>query len=159
MKNNDFLVALTIVEQDHQLVLDKVQSLKDTVTHLAGPKKDLRRGLRRLREMHDYFSTHLESHMAEEETALFPLLEECRPDGSALVAKLRQDHEEIRRRREEFGKSLEVARQLEESLPSAVLRDLLAYAWELWEMLDNHAHEETRAVHQCLSRALAGEPA
>ena len=37
-----------------------------------------------------------------------------------------------------------------------VLRDLLAYGWELWELLDNHAHAETQAVHQCVAQSLAG---
>ena len=31
--------------------------------------------------------------------------------------------------------------------------------WELWDLLDRHAHAETQAVHQCLARSLLGDEA
>ncbi len=79
--------------------------------------------------------------------------------GPELVALLRAEHSEILRKREELGNCLEVAGGLEDRLPRAVVRDLLGYGWELWELLDHHAHAETRAVHRCLARSLLGEPA
>jgi hypothetical protein len=39
-----------------------------------------------------------------------------------------------------------------------VLRDLLTYAWELWELLDRHAHAETQGIHECLERHLHDHP-
>jgi hypothetical protein len=68
------------------------------------------------------------------------------------VARLRQDHDDIRRRRQEFGDCLEIAESLDGGPPPMVVRDLLAYGWELWERLDNHAHAETQAVRQCITQ-------
>jgi hypothetical protein len=33
-----------------------------------------------------------------------------------------------------------------------VLRDLLTYGWDLWELLDDHARTEARAVHRYLAQ-------
>ena len=40
-----------------------------------------------------------------------------------------------------------------ELLARVVLRDLVAYGWELGDLLDEHAHTETRAVHPCIARS------
>jgi iron-sulfur cluster repair protein YtfE (RIC family) len=157
MGANEFLSGLTIVEQDHLLVLQKMQALKETVSQLLGPEDpDLRRALQRLRELHTYFGTQLESHMAEEEAGLFPLLEQGLPDGPGLVVRLRQEHADIRRKCEELGNSLQVATELRDDLPTMVLWDLTSYGWDFWEVLDNHAHVETRALHQCIARTVPG---
>jgi hemerythrin-like domain-containing protein len=155
MNNADLLLALNVVEEDHQLVLHKMQALKDAVSLLLEPgSATLPRALRRLRELHAYFATKFESHMEEEETALFPLLERNAPGGPELAARLRGEHEEIRRRGEEFGNSLAYAAQLDDELPRAVVRDLLRYGWEFWDYVDQHAHTEMRAVRQCLAEVL-----
>jgi len=156
MNATQLLAALNTVEQDHQLVLDKVQALKDAVSYLLSPEAaDPRPLLDRLREFNKFFATQFASHLDEEETTLFPLLEMCQPGGVELVARLRNEHDVLRRRQEEFDGCLQVAFELEENLPRAVLRDVLTYGWALWELLDNHAHIETVAVHQCLAQALA----
>jgi iron-sulfur cluster repair protein YtfE (RIC family) len=149
--------ALNTVEQDHQMVLDKVQALKETVCFLLDPDDaDLRRVLTQLRDSDNYFATLFLNHMDEEEAVLFPLLAEHGAGGSELVERLRSEHTEIRRKREEFGTCLEVVSGLD-NLPRAVLRDLLTYGWELWELLDNHAHLETRALHECVILAFRGD--
>jgi iron-sulfur cluster repair protein YtfE (RIC family) len=151
MNTAEIRAALNTVEQDHRLVLNKMQALKDAVNQLLDPEdSDLEPVLHRLRDSNEFFATQFASHMAEEETTLFPLLEQLQPEGPALVARLRQEHAEIRRKREEFGNCLELAVELEEGLTTMVRRDLLAYGWELLELLDNHAHAETQAVHQCV---------
>jgi hypothetical protein len=81
-------------------------------------------------------------------------LKSTSPDGPELVACLRREHEELRRKREEFGNCLELAIELEGGLTKTVLRDLLGYGWDLWDLLDKHAHVETRALHQYLARSL-----
>jgi hypothetical protein len=86
--------------------------------------------------------------LEEEEKTLFPLLERQAPGGPELAARLRREHAEVRRRGEELGNCLGVADGLEGELPSRVLRDLFAYGWDLWELLDDHARTETRAVHR-----------
>ena len=68
--------------------------------------------------------------------------------------RLRREHAEIRRKREELDNCLALAGELEDGLPKRVLRDLLTYGWELWELLDNHAHTETQAVHQCITQSV-----
>jgi hypothetical protein len=157
MNNTAVRAALGTVEQDHQMVLEKVQALKGAVCSLLDPEDmDPERVLAQLRDSDHYFATLFLSHMDDEETTLFPLFEECRPDGPELVGRLRLEHTEIRRKREEFGSCLEVAAGLDD-LPRAVWRDLLTYGWELWELLDSHAHLETRALHQCLTRSFLGD--
>jgi hemerythrin-like domain-containing protein len=155
MNAAQFKAALDTVEQDHQAALDNIQALKETVTLLLDPE-DPSQVLDRLREVHAYFATQFESHLDEEETTLFPLLERYRPEGPELVARLRREHEELRRKRNELGDCLEVADGLEGGPPPMVLLDVLAYGWDLWELLDNHAHVESRALHECLAQSLPG---
>lgn len=158
MNAAELVAALNTVEQDHRLVLEKMQALKDAVCCLVDPRDgDLRRALDRLRDLNDYFATQFAVHMDEEELTLFPLLGQQRPAGADLVSRLRVEHTEILRKREEFGNCLDVAAGLEDALPRAVVRDLLGYGWELWDLLDTHAHAETRAVHQCVGAAVPGE--
>ena len=160
MNANQFLAALSTVEQDHRLVLNKMQALKDAVGYLLDPQgTDPRQVVKQLRDLNDYFATHFASHMEEEETTLFPLLDQQEAGGPELVAHLRAEHAEILRKRQELGDCLEVADGMEPRLPRAVLRDLLGYGWELWELLDHHAHAETRAVHRCLAQSLLGDDA
>jgi hypothetical protein len=149
--------ALDTVEQDHRLVLDKVQALKEAVYRLLEPGAVPRRFLDRLREINEYFATHFAAHLEEEEATLFPFLERHTPDGPGLVGRLRLEHEEIRRKREDFGNCVDVALQLEDGLPGAVRRDLLTLGWDLWELLDKHAHVETRAVQECVGRYFRDE--
>jgi Hemerythrin HHE cation binding domain len=160
MNAAELVAALNTVEQDHRLVLDKVQALKEAVCCLVDPEgAGLRRALDRLRDLNDYFATQFAVHLDEEETTLFPLLERHRPAGADLVGRLRAEHAEILRKREELDNCLEVASDLEDALPRALVRDLLAYGWELWDLLDNHAHAETRAVHECIGVLVPGEDA
>jgi hypothetical protein len=157
MDTANFLAALNTVEQDHRLVLDKVQALREAVTCLLDPDvADPAKVVDRLREIDTFLGTQFEAHMEEEETTLFPLLEQDSPEGADLAARLRREHAEIRRRRTEFGDCLAVAAGLEGGAPRMVLMDLIVYGWELWELLDYHAHIETRAVHQCLARSSLG---
>jgi iron-sulfur cluster repair protein YtfE (RIC family) len=158
MKAAELMAALNAVEQDHQILLDKLQALKDAVGRLVDPDGDMAKVLDQLREIHGYLATQLEAHMDEEETTLFPLLTSQGPGGTELVARLRQEHAEIRRRREEFANCLCVVGDLEDGPPRMVLWDLLEYGWDLWEFLDDHAHLETQAVHQYITRSVAGGP-
>jgi iron-sulfur cluster repair protein YtfE (RIC family) len=155
MNAAELMAALKTVEQDHQLVLDKVQALRETVSCLLEPGDTLpRRVLDRLRELNGYFSTQLICHMDEEEVSLFPLVERHASGGAALVVRLRREHEEIRLKLEEFGKCLHVSGELEDHLPRMVARDLLTYGWQLWDVLDNHAHLETEALRECIAQGL-----
>jgi hypothetical protein len=154
----ELTTALNTVEQDHRLVLDKVHALKEAVMCVLDPGDlDTHRFLGRLREMNEYFATHFAAHLEEEEATLFPLLERHTPGGAELVGRLRLEHEEIRRKREDFGNCVGVATDVEDNLPRAVRRDLITLGWELWELLDDHAHVETRAVHECVGRYLRAE--
>jgi hypothetical protein len=160
MTTAELITAFNTVEQDHRLLLDKVQALREAVTCLLDPDPPNAAGvLARLQEINAYLATQFEVHMDEEETTLFPLLAHEGPEGADLAARLRQEHAEIRRRRAEFDDCLTVADGLEGGATRVVLMDLLIYGWDLWEFLDYHAHVETRAVHQCLARAFRGAAA
>ncbi len=155
MNAEEWMAALKTVEQDHQLVLDKMQALRETVSCLLAPGETLpRQALDRLRELNGYFSTQLACHMDQEEVTLFPLVERHVPGGADIVLRLRREHEEIRCKLEEFGKCLHVCGELEDNLPRMVARDLLTYGWQLWDVLDNHAHLETAALQECIVQAL-----
>jgi hypothetical protein len=160
MNTAEFMAALNTVEQDHLLVLDKIQALKETVSFMeeAGGGAT-RRGLASLRALNGYFAAQFASHIAEEETTLFPVLEKYLPGGRARVARFRLDHEEILRKREELGNCVAFATELEEGLSKMVVRDLVAYGWELWDLLDKHAHEDTQAIHECIAASLADDVA
>ena len=83
----DFVAALNTVEQDHQLLLDRMQALKEMVAALAEPENiDPPRDFGRLRDLDKYFITQFTTHMDEEEKTLFPLLEQFPPEGVALAA-------------------------------------------------------------------------
>ena len=149
------MAALAAVEQDHQLVVEKVQALKEAVTHLIDAEgAQPRRALERFQELDRFFSTRLMDHLQEEERDLFPFLEKELPDGAERVARLRREHDALTLKRKDFGVCLEVAVGLQEGLPRAVLSDLISYGWELWELLDTHAHTETQAIRQCVTRHL-----
>lgn len=157
MNANEVMAALQTVEQDHELVVEKIRALRNVVILLLDtPTADPRRALGQLREIKDYLNTQLEAHFDEEDETLFPLLEK-QPGGPPLVARLREEHEAIRRKREDFANCLQVAGELEDNLPRAVLRDLVFDGWELWTLLDRHAHAETEAVQECVVRALGGD--
>jgi iron-sulfur cluster repair protein YtfE (RIC family) len=153
-----FTAALNTVEQDHQLVLDKIHALKELVGRLLSPEDlDTPQVLNRLRELDAFFATQLANHMDEEETTLFPLLEHYQAEGPALATRLRHEHDEIRRKLAAFNNSLGVALDLQDGLSQAVLWNLLIDGWELWELLDRHAHAETEGLRQCLTHYFRDE--
>jgi hemerythrin-like domain-containing protein len=154
------MAALNTNEQDHRLVLDRMQALKETVSCLMYRKtEDVRQVLLKLREINKYFSTEFTCHSVEEEQTLFPLLEQDNPEGNELVVRLRKEHDTIQRQCEEFDNSLQFALDLEDGLNKTVLRDVFTYGWHLWELLDDHARVETQAIHQCLENSFPREAA
>jgi hemerythrin-like domain-containing protein len=154
------LAALNTVEEDHRLVLERMQALQDSVDWLMHrTPEDARQALLQLREINKYFATEFTCHLEEEEQTLFSLLEQCNPEGREQVALLRMEHDTIRRGCQELQDCLQVAIELEDGLRNSVLRDVVFYGWRLWERLDDHAHLETQMIHQCLESALLNEPA
>jgi hemerythrin-like domain-containing protein len=157
MSAADIKAVFETVEQDHRLVLDKMRALKEAVDCLLRPENTdnaVRSVLGQLRESNRFFGTQFDAHLAEEERTLFPFLERGQWDGPALVTRLRNEHAEIRRLREELSKCLSVASEIEDEPPRMVLRDVVAFGWELWDALDEHAHTETQAVYQEAARFL-----
>lgn len=76
MNTDQLKAAISTVEQDHHLVLENLQALKETVYFLMEPAKTSSdEVVTRLNEFNKFFATQFESHMEEEETTLFPLLE------------------------------------------------------------------------------------
>jgi hemerythrin-like domain-containing protein len=154
------LAALDTIEQDHRLVLERVQALKEIVNCLMYQKtNDIRQALFKLREINKYFSTEFICHSDEEEQTLFPLLEQVLPEGNSLVARFRTEHNTIRRRCEELDNSVQVALDLEDGLNKTVLKDAFIYGWRLWEQLDDHARVETQAIQHCVARSFPQEAA
>ena len=160
MNDSKVMAALNTIEQDHRLVLDRMQALKETVSCLMYRKtEDIRQVLLKLREINKYFSAEFTCHSDEEEETLFPLLEQDNPEGSELVASLRAEHDKIHRQCQDFDNSLQLALDLEDGLNKTVLRDAFIYGWQLWELLDDHARVETQAIYQWFERSFPKEMA
>ncbi len=160
MNAAELKAALDSVGQDHELVLAKVDALRQTVRCLVEPEAVNRsRILARLRDLNEYFAGRFAEHLEEEEKSLFPLLEKYRPEFAGLVARLRLEHEEIRRKVEDLGQGLHDAVEQKDGVTPAVLWDLLGCGWDLWELLDRHASAESGAVRQCLARPDGGREA
>jgi len=160
MNRSELLAALATVEQDHEMVLREIQGLKDCVDCLLRPREvDLHRILGQLKDIDDYLATQFMAHLLEEESTLFPLLERYSTEGADLVGRLRQEHQEIRQKREDFGNCIGVALDMEDTLPRAVVRDLLIDGWDLWSLLDRHAHAETQALQECITTSFRSESA
>jgi hemerythrin-like domain-containing protein len=153
MNGNELMAAMQTVEQDHQLVLEQMQGLKDAVGHLAKPVASARRAVDHLDQFYKFFATQFAAHMAEEEETLFTLLKKYRKDGSELVASLVQGHDEIRSRLDNLERCLRVASELEDHIPRQVLHDLFTLGWELWHVLDDHARQETAAINECMMQS------
>jgi hemerythrin-like domain-containing protein len=150
-----FVEVYNTLEQDHELVLDRVRALREMVAALMSPGRiDAPAVFARLSELEKFFVTQFLTHLDEEEKTLFPLLEQVLPEGGALAKRLRDEHDELRRKLDDFSNCLSVAIELQDQPPEAVLEDLLIYCWDLWELLDQHAHVETRSVNDCLKQIL-----
>jgi hypothetical protein len=149
---DQFMAALKVVEDDHQLVLEKVQALRNALRCLSEAEEGRpQQVITTLQGINDFLGTRLTAHLEEEERMLFPFLEQSFPEGGALVARLRLDHAAILEKQREFANCLEIAAELvDDGLTRVVLLDLLAFGLELWELLDAHAHTETQAIRQCL---------
>ena len=101
MNAAEILAALNTVERDHEMVLKKVQALKDVVSYLLDPDHaDVPDVVAKLWELDEYFAKAFPAHTVEEETTLFPLLERHAPGGPELVARLQREHQEIHLKRE-----------------------------------------------------------
>jgi hemerythrin-like domain-containing protein len=155
----ELAAAFSTVEQDHHFVVDKLQALQEVVAALLSPADvDAAQVFGRLRDLDNYFVTQFTIHMDDEEKTLFPLLEQFPPDGTALAERLRREHVALRRKLDDFRNCLDVAVQLQDRPPRVVLRDLLRDTWELWDLVDKHAHAETRGIHECLTQHLETNP-
>jgi hemerythrin-like domain-containing protein len=157
MNLDQFMTALKILEDDHQLVLENLQALRNAshyLSEIGEPRTQKVAAM--LRKANDYLGTRLTAHLSEDESFLFPFLEKAIPDGGTLVARLRSDHATILEKRQEFAHLLEVAAQLEnDGRSKAVLFDLLAMGFKQCELLDAHAHNETQAIRQCIAARLS----
>jgi Hemerythrin HHE cation binding domain len=149
---DQFMAALKVVEDDHQLVLEKVQALEKVLHCLSETgERQPNRVIASLQGFDEFLGSRMASHLEEEERTLFPFLEQSSPEGGSLVARLRMDHTAILSKRQEFANCLEIAAEIaDDGLTRAVLLDLVAFGLELCELLDAQAHCETQAIRQCL---------
>jgi hypothetical protein len=152
MNLNQFIAVLRVVEDDHQLVVEKVQALRKALTCLMETgEPQPRQVIAKLQKVNDFLGTRFASHLEEEERTLFPFLEQSLPGGASLVTRLELDHAAIVHKQQEFANCLQIATELlDDGLTRAVLLDLLTFGLELCELLDAHAHSETQAIRQCL---------
>lgn len=158
MEISELMAVMNTVEEDHRQVLENLQALKETLRSLTGTERSPCPVLVRLNEETNRFTKRFAEHTREEEKTLFPFLAEHLPDEPNLVGGLRQQHDAISRKREEFRDCLAMAQELGDGLSRAVLLDVLASGWELLDLLDEHAREETKAVQKCFSRYLQTVP-
>ncbi len=149
---------LSTLEEDHQLVHTKMQLLRETVIVLLDRQPvPAQRILDRFEDIKEFFANQFASHLEEEELTLFVFLEEASAEGAGIVRVLREEHEAIVRKVQEFSDCLQVARDVEENLPIMVQRDLIDYGWELLDLIDTHAHKETKAVQDQVRKMFLAE--
>jgi hemerythrin-like domain-containing protein len=154
MDISELMEVMNTVEEDHRQVLEKLQALQEGLGGLTGTARSRQLALLRLSEVNDLLANRFAEHALEEETALFPFLARNLPDEPDLVDSLRQEHEEIAGKREEFGDCLAMAQELGHGLT----REIIASGWELLDLLDRHAQRETQAVQKCFARYLQTVP-
>jgi hemerythrin-like domain-containing protein len=152
MEISQLMSAMNMVETDHQLVVEKLQLLKDALGCLMDSERNATSLVKRIYELSKVIASRFSTHVAQQEIRLLPFLVQNLPEEPGLVATLRNEHERIERKSAELSNCLKVALELEEKLPHAVLWDVMTYGWELWELLDGHAHRETAAIRRCFAK-------
>jgi hemerythrin-like domain-containing protein len=157
MDINKLMAVMNGVQEDHAQVLEKLQALREALASLAEPDRSPQSVLRWLHEVNTSFGKRFAEHAAEEEKTLFPFLTENLPDEPNLVASLRQEHVQIRKKFADFASCMDVGEEVD-GPPRAILLDVLSFGWELLDLLDRHASSVTRAVQQCFSRFVRSVP-
>jgi hypothetical protein len=152
MEISQLMSAMNMVETDHQLVVEKLQLLKDALGCLMDSDRNPASVVKRIDELSKVIASRFSAHVAQQEIRLFPFLLQNLPEEPDLVAALRKEHEGIEQKSAELSNCLKLALELEEKLPHAVLWDVMTYGWDLWELLDGHAHRETAAIRRCFAK-------
>jgi hemerythrin-like domain-containing protein len=158
MEINELMSAMSLVETNHRLILEKLELVKESLGCLMKPEITRAPVIQKFQDLVQAIAARFSAHLAQQEVQLFPFLLKHLPEEPDLVSDLRKEHDQIEHKMEEMSNCLKVALELEENVPHAVLWDIATYGWELWELLDSHAHRETRAVRQCFSKFLQTVP-
>src|ERR1039458_5665077 len=82
----------TILTQEHQAVLLKLEALENIFLNLGQPAKVSAQ----LKELTAFFDTQFWVHFDKEEQALFPEFDNFMPRGAGPLAVMRDEHEVIR---------------------------------------------------------------
>ncbi len=157
MEIDQLIAVMGAVEQDHRLVLKKVKALKEALGCLSGIEKEPTPVLEKLQELKRFLENRF-GRPTKKEEVLFSFLKQNLAEKPDVVESLRHEYGEINRKREEFGDCLDLAQGLGNGLTRAVLLDVLAFGFELWDLLDLHVYHETKAVQECFSRFLQAVP-
>lgn len=157
MEISKLMAVMNTVEEDHRQVLDTLKELRESLETLSGTDSPCT-VLKRLHEVNAGFAARFARHASDEERTLFPFLAENLPEETELVNELEREHQEIITKFGEFQNCLDVGDELEDKVPHAILLDVLAFGWELLDLMDRHAHHETSAVQRCFSKFVQSVP-
>ena len=151
------MAVLKTVEDEHQVLLEKVQALRTGLGSLRDARAfQSQQTIQTLQSLGSYFTTSLALHLHDDEQRLLPLLEQSGAEGVSLMEVVKKDHAAILAKLEVFADCLEVAAELDDGdLSRTALVDLTIFGTELCDLLDVHIRREMQAICDCLHCRLA----
>jgi len=88
---------------------------------------------------------HLASHFAKEEEVFYPALATALTATDMEIAKLNDDHSDVRETSSAFRELLARAHSGSE-LPVSQRAELSSLGWELWNLISHHIEEEEQGL-------------
>ena len=128
--------------QEHRLLRERLREWEAALHQATGTSYgQCQHAVSVLRDLCRLLENELRTHVREEETILYPLVEFRLPRLRGLVGELRQEHDVFRQAFDEFR------RELVHFNATGELRHLLPLGRELVSLLRRHVDREERDLH------------
>ncbi|MFB3922293.1 MAG: hemerythrin domain-containing protein [Terriglobia bacterium] len=99
---------------------------------------------------------HLASHFAKEEEVFYPALAPALEANDLEIAKLNDDHSDVRETSSAFQQLLDQA-PAGSDLPVSARAELSSLGWELWNLIHHHIEDEEQGLLAFADRSLDAE--
>ncbi len=110
-------------------------------------------GLRALAGTFGEIQEHLDAHFRHEEDVFYPSLAPLLPPTDGEIAKLNDDHTDVRETSSTFLELLERARSAADPAPS-LRAELSTTGWTLWNLIHHHIAQEEAGLLAFADRKL-----